>query len=160
RFGDCWRLGDVYGDQASLYCEFGYAADRHAMLVLLDFNHLGGWVTDVWVTDRPDEVLTGLREQAAERAGMATLDRIDPAMARKMIEDGFAATDATWQPEVADTFREYRAVALARCRVLPESAAPSGAPVEVSAREREALVSEFLASAQGLPDTPTTRYCV
>jgi hypothetical protein len=162
RVGDCWRLGDVYGDQASLYCEFGYPAGRHAVLVLLDFSHRGGWVTDVWISDRPDEVLTGLREQAAEQAGMATLDRIDPAVARKMIEDGFAATDATWQPEVADTFREYRAVALARCRVLPESTAPSGERAEVSAPEREALVAEFLAStqAQDLPDTATTRYCV
>ncbi len=160
--GDCWRLADVYGDQASLYCEFSYDADRHALLVLLDFSHLGGWVKDVWITDQPDEVLTGLREQAAEQADMAVLDRIDPAVARRMIEDGFAATDATWQPGVAQTFGEYRAVALARCRALPEPTAPPPEPVEVSELERAALVEEFIASreAKALPDTPTTRYCV
>ncbi len=161
RVGDCWQLRDVYGDQASLYCEFGYAADRHAMLVLLDFNHLGGSVKDVWITDEPDELLAGLGEQAAEPDGLTALDRIDPAAARQMIEDGFAATDATWQPEVGETFREYRAVALARCRALPEPTAPPGEPVEVPEREREAIVAEFLASAEArdLPDTQTTRYC-
>jgi len=42
--GACWRLSDVFGDQASLLSVFGYGRREHGQVALVDFNHLGGWV--------------------------------------------------------------------------------------------------------------------
>jgi hypothetical protein len=168
RVGECWRLADVYGDQASLYCEFAYGDDRHTLIALIDFNHLGGWVKDVWVGPESDEVLTAVRAQVAEaELDLMVLDRVEPASARRLLETGLAATDATWEPEVADTFRECRAIALARCRALPvpvpvpELVSPSAALVPISDRERQSIVAEFLASqeANGLTDADVSARC-
>jgi Domain of unknown function (DUF1841) len=158
--GECWRLGDVYGDQASLLCTFGTGTRPHGLLALLDFNHLDGWVKDVFVTDDPAGALRSLREAAASEP-LATLEPIDPAAARLLLEDGFAATDITWQPEVSDEFRQYRALALARCRAIPAPAKPAAEDQEIDEAEREAIVAEFLASPQGgaLPADDATRFC-
>jgi hypothetical protein len=160
--GDCWQFTDVYGDQASVYCEFGYGPDRHAMLTLLELDPVVGWVKDVFIVDQPDEAFADLRARAAEEADLATLDRIDPAVARRLIEDGVAEVDGTWQPEVGDTFREYRALALARCRALPGPVPAPSEPDDIPEEDRTALVAEFLASADAreLPDTRATRSCV
>ena len=157
--GDCWELRDVYGDQASLHCEFRYGADRHVLSVLLDSDPVE-WVQDTWVSDHPDELLADVRKQAAEDSDLTALERIDPAVARRRIEDGLAETDSMWQPEVPETFREFRALALARCRALP-GPAPVAAFVEMPEQAREELVEEFLASAEAkdLPDAEVARSC-
>ncbi|HKE99018.1 MAG TPA: plasmid pRiA4b ORF-3 family protein [Actinomycetes bacterium] len=158
RQGDCWRLGDVYGDQASLLCEFGYGGRRHGVVALLDFNHLSGWVKDVLVTDEPARVLRALRA-AASSEPLTTLEQVDPVQARRLLEDGFAATDMTWLPDVGEEFRRFRALALARCRAMPppdRPARPEPAPGEA---DREAIVEEFLSSPHGraLPDAEAAR---
>jgi Plasmid pRiA4b ORF-3-like protein/Domain of unknown function (DUF1841) len=161
RVGACWRMADVYGDQASLLCVFGYGSREHGLLALLDFNHLGGWVKDVFLTDQPARALRELRRDVA-RDPIAVLDQLEPAEARRLLEAGFDATEMTWQPEVGEDFREYRALALARCRALPEPAEPAAEPMEVPEGLREALVAEFLASpqARALPDDEATPFCV
>ena len=50
RVAACWRLADVFGDQASLLSVFGYGRREHGLVALVDFNHLGGWVKDLFVT--------------------------------------------------------------------------------------------------------------
>jgi hypothetical protein len=77
-----------------------------------------------------------------------------------MIESGVTQTDLHDEVEVADTYREFRALTLARCRALPP-AADTG-PVEVPEEERVRLVEEFLGSAEAkdLPAGPATRACV
>jgi hypothetical protein len=160
--GACWQLADVYGDQASLYCEFSYGDEAHALLALIDFNHLGGWIKDAWIADEPAKVLATMREQADAEPGTTVLQQLDPADARRLMEAGFAATDMTFEPDVPDTFRDFRAVALARCRALPESVATPADAEEVSPERRAALVAEFLASPQasGLTEAEeTTAYC-
>ena len=128
------------------------------MLALLDFNHLMAGSRTSWSPTTPHCLLEELRQEAA-RSGLAVVERVEPAEARRLLEDGFAATDATWQPDVPDTFRQFRAVALARCRALPEPASPAQRqPVELSDGERDAIVGEFLAAAQ-LPDAEAARYC-
>jgi hypothetical protein len=160
RVGACWRMGDVYGDQASLLCVFGYGPREHGLLVLLDFNHLGGWVKDVFLTDQPAKALRELRRNAAGNP-IVSLDQLEPAEVRRLLEAGFDATEMTWQPEVGEDFRQYRALALARCRALPEPAEPSAEPAEVPEAARGALVAEFLASpqARALPEGEGTAYC-
>ena len=158
---ESWWMGDVYGDQADVMCVFGYGADRHAVMTLVDFNHLGGWVKDVFPTDEPDQVLAQMRVSVDESGGVATLRPVDPADARQLIERAFDATEMTWQPDVPDTYAEFRALALARCRALPDTAPERGEPDEVSGEERDRIVDEFLTSNEGssLDSAEATRYC-
>ena len=151
--GACWRLSDVFGDQASLLAVFGYGSREHGLVALVDFNHLGGWVKDLFVTPEPARVLRELRKTALSEP-FAVLDQVDPAEARRLLEDGLAATDATWEPEVSDELRQFRALALARCRAMPEPDRPAQPVPEIDNAARDAIVAEFLASphAAGLPD--------
>jgi hypothetical protein len=160
RVGECWRLADVYGDQASLLMVFGYGGRRHGLVALVDFNHLGGWVKDLFVTAEPARTLRELRKAALSEP-LARLEQVDPAAARGLLEDGLAATDATWQPEVSQELRQCRALALARCRAMPEPARAGEPDREIGEAEREAVVAEFLASsyAGDLPDRDAARYC-
>jgi hypothetical protein len=151
--GACWRLSDVFGDQASLLAVFGYGSREHGLVALVDFNHLGGWVKDLFVTPEPARVLRELRKTALSEP-FAVLDQVDPAEARRLLEDGLAATDATWEPEVSDELRQFRALALARCRAMPEPDRPAQPVPEIDNGERDAIVAEFLASPHtaGLPE--------
>jgi Domain of unknown function (DUF1841) len=151
--GACWRLADVFGDQASLLAMFGYGSREHGLVALVDFNHLGGWVKDLFVTPEPARVLRELRT-AARSEPFTVVDRVDPAEARRLLEDGLAATEATWEPEVTEEFRQFRALALARCRAMPEPDRPAQPAPEVDDAQRDAIVAEFLASphAASLPD--------
>ena len=101
---EAWKMADVYGDQADIMCVFGYGDRRHAVMVLVDFNHLGGWVKDVFPVDEPDQVLAQMRVSVDESGGIASLKPIDPGEARRLIEKGFEATEMTWQPDVGDTY--------------------------------------------------------
>jgi len=145
RVGPCWRLADVFGDQASLLAVFGYGRREHGLVALVDFNHLGGWVKDLFLTQEPARVLRQLRE-AARSEPFAVLDEVDPAEARRLLEDGLAATEVTWEPEVSDEFRQFRALALARCRAMPEPDHPAQPLPEIDNAARDTIVAEFLAS--------------
>jgi len=153
QIGACWRLSDVFGDQASLLSVFGYGRREHGLVALVDFNHLAGWVKDLFVTPEPARVLRELRKTARSEP-YAVLDQVDPAEARRLLEDGLAATDATWEPEVSDELRQFRALALARCRAMPEPDRPAPPVPEIDDAERDAIIAEFLASAHAsrLPD--------
>ncbi|WP_165486246.1 DUF1841 family protein [Frankia sp. Cppng1_Ct_nod] len=172
RVGECWQLSDVYGDQASLFCAFDRDFDRddvgdgagHALMTLVDFNQLAGSVIDVFVTDEPAATLDDMRTDTHRSDGIILLRQVSPKDARRLIERAFAATDMTLDPDVSADFREYRALALARCRVLPEPGEPSAGPAEITSAERDALVESFLAEASPgfadqLPDQAAVRYC-
>jgi hypothetical protein len=90
-------------------------------------------------------VLRELRKTARSEP-YAVLDQVDPAEARRLLEDGLAATNATWEPEVSDELRQFRALALARCRAMPEPDRPAQPVSEIDNAERDAIVAEFLAS--------------
>jgi hypothetical protein len=111
---------------------FGYGSREHGLVALVDVNHLGGWVKDLFLTPEPARVLRELRKTARSEP-FAVLDQVDPAEARQLLEDGLAATDATWEPEVSDELRQFRALALAGCRAMPEP----DRPVRARARDRQ-----------------------
>jgi Plasmid pRiA4b ORF-3-like protein/Domain of unknown function (DUF1841) len=158
---ECWRMGDVYGDQIDVMCVFGYGEARHAVMTLVDFNHLGGWVKDVFPIDVPAEVLVEMRKAVAESGGIATISPIDPAEVRPLLEKAFRATEMTWDADVSEAFAEFRALALARTRALPNTAPDIAEPDEVTGYERERIVDEFLASdeAAALRPPDAARYC-
>jgi hypothetical protein len=159
--GECWRTGDIYGDESSLLIEFAYGEARHGVLALLDFNELGGRVRDVVVVDAPEEVLAAMREQVEEDSDLVTLEQVTPAAAHQLLADGLAATDGLDEPEVSEDYARFRALAQARCRALPE---PDASPdrAEISEAARDELVAEFIAAAvagESLEDTEANRAC-
>ena len=98
------------------------------------------------MTPEPARVLRELRK-TARLEPYAVLDQVDPAEARRLLEEGLAATDASWEPEVSDELRQFRALALARCRAMPEPDRPAQPVPEIDDAQRDAIVAEFLASA-------------
>lgn len=157
----CWVLRDVYGDGASVLCSFERAGRRHGLSVMVDFNHLGGWAKDVLLSEDVDDMLA-LMHQGAQEAGPGIMfvEEMDPGAARRLLEDAFAATDSTWEPEVSSDFADLRALALHRLAVLPEPPERTG-PVEVSDDERTEIVREFLAApeAADLSSIGDPEYC-
>ena len=160
---ECWRMADVYGDMLSLVCVFAYGRRRHALVALLDLGDGTPWAKDLLVLDQPGAILRQMRATVAGEAPLASLTRVDPAEARCLLEAALAGAEAAWHPDVPGTYAQNRALALARCGALPESAvsAARAEPATVSDAEREAVVSGFLASpeAAGLPAGDAARYC-
>ncbi len=160
RASGCWMLSDVYGDSATVLCSFDREGREHAVSFLVDFNHLGGWVKDILLTDEPERVRTMMREAAANSSATVRFGPVEPSRARRLLEDAFAATDMTWEPEVSGDFTDLRALALARLRVLPPPT-PRSEPAEIEDEERQQIVTEFLASpeASQLPRDDSAEYC-
>jgi hypothetical protein len=156
--GECWRTGDVYGDESSLLCVFGYDERKHGLLALLDFNENGGRARDVVVIESPDEVLAEMREQFEDDPDLVVLEQVSPAKAHQMLADGLAATDALDEPDVSEDYARFRLLALARLRALPQPDA-SPDPQELSVEERDVVVAEFMAASAGLDDTEATHAC-
>ncbi len=149
--GGCWQLADVFGDQASLLCTFHYGKRAHAFLALLDFNHGGGWVKDLYPADDPDRVLKEFRKEAKRNVGLMELTAIGPGTARRLLEDGIQVADMTLNPDVTEEYLQTRAVALARCRTMPDRLGEDLADkddVEVPDEERDRIVRTFFDSDQ------------
>ncbi|PRX47890.1 hypothetical protein B0I33_105474 [Prauserella shujinwangii] len=156
--GECWSAGDVYGDRSTVLCTFGYGDQQHGVLAMVDHTLPGGVVPDVSVVLNPGELADEMRRQAAEYPGSVVFEPVEPATARGLVENGILTQDSLTEPEVTDDFVRFRAVALARCRTLPEPAAePERAEV---LPDGEAVADEFLRAADDVPDTPETRQYV
>jgi hypothetical protein len=153
--GECWRYGDVFGDQETILCSFGRQDREHAMLVLIDHT-LGGLAKDVFFTDAVAGSVSDLRYELAATP-VALLEPVEPAAARRWLQQAFTVTDGLVEPRINEDLAPHRAMALARIRQLPasldETAVPSPRAVP------ETLVEEFLASpeAAGLPDAELAR---
>ncbi|WP_245975724.1 hypothetical protein [Amycolatopsis palatopharyngis] len=152
---ECWQLGDVYGDTASLLAVLHRDQDRIGIFALLHLSD--GSLPDVTIVDNPDDLLAGMRGQAEENEGLLLVERIEPARLRGLLERGIAVIDTLEEPEVTEEFIRFRALALAYCRVLPDAEPP---PAAEPLGDWETVVEEFLSANPGLPDTDDTRYCV
>lgn len=151
-----WAYGDVFGDQVSIGLEFEQAGHApHAVVVLVDHG-VDGIAKDAFVAAEPDEV----RHETRGLADSPTtwFRELPPAEARALLEPAFAATDAADLPPVGDTFREIRALAMARLRTLPEPPVVLR-PAPVPEAERAALVEEFLAAAAPTGDRADVAFC-
>ncbi len=148
--GRSWIMSDAYGDASNVAIEFSYGEDRHLLLNLIDFSLLGGWAKDIFVTWDPDETLGMLRSAAADSDGLVTVEEAEPSESAALVKKAVAAADALARTEPDGTFRSYRALALARCRLFPatDGVGPSDGFVEISDGERSRLAADFLASAE------------
>lgn len=136
-----WGYGDVYGDQSSVLLAVERGDGSHGVIVLVD-HALGGIAKDAFVTDDPAGTLADIRSLAEPGVWVRELA---PEEAAGLLAPAFAATDRAADPPVGDDFRDTRALALARVRLLPD--VPQAAQPVVDDAERDAIVREFAASA-------------
>jgi hypothetical protein len=123
-----WVYGDQYRDQVSYLATFGYAdaelgGPEHVVVVLVDHNL--GAARDLFVTSPAAAVLDHLRGSVTDDT--TYLRAIDPAGVRGAAAPYLAATDELPSLPESGSLASDRMVALARLRLLPESAAPPAA---------------------------------
>ncbi|WP_370969969.1 hypothetical protein [Amycolatopsis sp. cg9] len=144
--GECWRTGDVYGDESSLLCVFSHGDQAYGLLALLDFTE-GGRVRDLVVIEQPADVLGEMREQAEADPELVVFEAVAPAEAHRLIADGLAATDHLEDADVSEDYARFHAVALTWCRALPEPALVPEVAVWSEA-ERAAVVEQFVVASE------------
>ena len=129
----------VHDDAASVFVGFEQAGAEHTISVLIDFNQ-GGIAKDVLVIPAsPDEIEARARSQDRDGGEVAA---ISLAEAAARASAAFAETDRIWEPELAQTFRSFNALARARTRLLPRGGkVPSPRPP--SKARRTALLAGF-----------------
>lgn len=143
--GECWRTGDVFGDESSLLIAFAHGDKAYGLLALLDFTE-GGRVRDLVVIEQPAEVLAEMREQADADPELVVCEALDPAEAHRLLSDGLAATDHLDDADVSEDYARFHAIALTWSRALPEPALVSEVS-EWSDAERAAVVEQFVAAS-------------
>lgn len=120
RVGDCWRYGDVRGQQESVTATFAYGVKDHALSVLVDHNK-GGKVRDVWVG-----AADGLLDKTwltAENDNGVLFQKIDAAKAGKRIRRAVTAGEAPIKPDEADDITAHRAFLYSRLSLLESTGA-------------------------------------
>ena len=173
---DAWEPGrvmvvaDVFGDQETVLVEFTGRGRSHALVVLVDFSHLGGWCSEMFVVEDADLLIAEMANGASATEGLMRCVSLDPAAAHFLIGRALAATEVMHAPEVGESFDETYALALARLRLLPAvptqvaDAAVGDAlrlaglpvpsalrdPVPVPAQERADLAERFRASSHAV----------
>lgn len=139
-----WARGDVYGDETAVLLEVERAGVEHGVVVYVDHT-LDGIAEDAFITTEPSAVLADLRSNAEPGDWMRELTAQEAA---GVLVPAFAATDAAVEPPIDDDFRTFRALALARVRLLGPAPAEEPAP-RVGVAERRMIVTQFLGSDAG-----------
>lgn len=111
-----WAYGDVFGDQTTVLLAFDRPRRPHGVMVLVDHT-LGDIAKDAFVVDDPGETLGDMRAMADETAWVRELAAGEAAA---LLVPAFAATDAGRGLPLGEDFRDTRALAVARLRLLPE----------------------------------------
>jgi hypothetical protein len=143
-----WIASDVFGDQGSLiigFCQEGQPGE-HALVVLVDYN-LSGQVKDAWLGPDAEDVVASWRSNLDPHMRMQTAP-LDHVLGQ--LRDAMAMSDlCNGDTELrTDDFASHRALIWARLRRAGlTDDRPIG--VEVGPAERDILVSEFMASAEG-----------
>lgn len=137
----------AFDDGESVMLEFAEPGGGfHTLGVYIDHN-LGGLVKDVFLAGRLAEVRDAI-DNAPDR-GRVAFRELDLDEARARIEDALDMLDHTFDPPVGEDVHAMRALIDARLRLLPSGFELPETHVEVTLEERDALLEDFLASAEG-----------
>jgi hypothetical protein len=143
-----WVASDIYGDQSAYVAVFGYEQPElggpdHTVSYLLDHNL--GTVKNLSIGVPASTVVEGWQEAAREDHEII-VNPVDPGHLRAEVSAYLARTDELETPP-RDGYMEEYAFAVARLRLLPESASsPNGQ--KLTDAERDAVVADFLASPE------------
>jgi hypothetical protein len=150
--GRCWAFEDIFGDEATVVCEFVRGGDRHAVLVFVD-HAMHGAATDAMLTPEVDALIRDMSNETRHTSN--TLRLVDPAWARAMLGRAFARTDLIEGIRTEPGLADVRALALARLRLLPDdpTVLPNDPPPPGPDQQAE-LVARFLREAP-VPGEPS-----
>jgi hypothetical protein len=137
--GRCWTFDDVYGDQATLVCEFSLGA----LVVLVDHARLSV-ATDALITTEVEPLIRDLTNDGRTSHGLLTLQQVEPDQAGAVLDRAFARTDHIPAVSVTPAYAELRALALSWLRLLPSSTFAPSVPADPAW-----IGTSFLASPQG-----------
>ena len=137
----------AFDDGVNVMVEFADPGGAlHTLGVYIDHN-LGGLVKDVFLAERLVDVRATI-ESAPDRDRVAWRELgLDEARAR--IEAALDILDHTLGAPVHDEVSSLRALVEARLRLLPSGFELPDSYVEVPREERDVLLADFLASAEG-----------
>ena len=139
---------DVTGDGLSVVLDYDDEQHPHTLVVFVD-NNLGAIAKDVFVGPPIERVV-----EAYERGGRVTVRRVRPAVAAGIILQALGATSYHEDPPVTENFEFFSGLLVNRLTQLPERPVRPPVRPQFSARQRDRLVDEFLASpySEDLPD--------
>ena len=139
---------DVTGDGLSVVLDYDDDQHPHTVVVFVD-NNLGAVAKDVFVGPPIDRVV-----EAYQRGGRVTVRTVRPATAAGIILQALGETHDHEDPPVTEDFEFFSGLLVNRLTQLPERPVRPPIRPQLSARQRDQLVDEFLESrhAVGLPD--------
>ena len=151
RVDGCWWAHDQFDETAIVLCAFSYdGVDEHGILAMIDRTIGDGLFRELTLGMRVDPLLEVLRSAEEGDEGFVS-EPLDPAYARRLIEDAIATSDEIledrqYQPKpMPAVYRKMRALTLTRARALSDVVAPPDSfPNSV---ELELLKQSFLGSA-------------
>jgi hypothetical protein len=143
-----WIASDPFGDQESLIIGFRQEGrhGEHALAVLVDRN-LSGQAKDAWVGADLDEMVASWRSTVDPHM---RLDEAPVARVLLQLRDAMAMSEL-WDGDTelrTEDFARFKALVWARLR-REGLADDRPTEIEVPPAERENLVNEFMASAEG-----------
>lgn len=145
-----WTLTDPYGDQTGYFAHFRYPGrPEHLVSAIYDEN-LGGIIKDAAAGVLKSDPRVGVESDGEGITGDIDAGTLS-ARVRAAIASGDMYIDNDWTPD----FKSFRALLLARMRLLPQVELPEVEPPDEPARG--ALIAEFLASDDAPADDEVTR---
>ncbi|MFI6759952.1 hypothetical protein ACIBF5_12525 [Micromonospora sp. NPDC050417] len=166
RVDGCWWAHDQFDETALVLCAFSYDGDdEHAILALIDRTLGGGLIREITLNEDVD-MLRDFLADAHEDGEDFVNEPLDPAYARRLIEDAIATSDELLDDRqyrlraMPKAYRKMRALTLTRTRALSDVAAPPEpfpTTVEIGLLKRNFLASD---AASGLPANDATGQAV
>jgi len=139
---------EVFDDGRTYFIESRLAGGgTDAIGIYVDHN-LGCSAKDLIPAESIERVRETLAAHSDEAPVEMVIEDLEPETLSARVRAALELTDMTIAPIVEDHYGEFRALAFSRVRALPE-VEPDPGFGELSEREREELVEEFLASPEG-----------
>ncbi|HEU4946491.1 MAG TPA: hypothetical protein VFT31_05005 [Kribbella sp.] len=131
---------DVTGDGLSVVLDYDDEHHPHTVVVFVD-NNLGAIAKDVFVGPPVDRVV-----EAYQRGGRVTVRTVRPSTAAGIILQALGETGDHDDPPITEDFEFFSGLLVNRLTQLPERPVRPPVRPHLSARQRDLLVEEFLAT--------------
>jgi hypothetical protein len=135
---------DVTGDGLSVVLDYDDDQHPHTVVVFVD-NNQGAIAKDVFVGPPVDRVV-----EAYQRGGRVTVRTVRPATAAGIILQALGQTHDHDDPPVTEDFEFFSGLLVNRLTQLPERPVRPPIRPQLSGRQRDQLVREFLESRHGV----------
>jgi len=138
RPGPCFGYGDIYGAQRSVVLVFGYAGQKHALVVLVDYL-LGGGVKDCYLVDYTSTIRDYYRTVGADPE--LKFSDLDTGTAREMLDEALSKEPCPVEPDQIEHVDNFIDLLRARVELLPRGAPAARAAATRTSATRTAATA-------------------